>query len=98
MAPTVRRDSRGLSCSPILLRLRSPGCGLRHHSFPSRPLSNLACSFPAHGLTMIFLVWLAPGISRFRAVDTDPYPQTVHETTSQLHERFAARRAGPSIA
>ncbi len=27
--------------------------------FPSTPLSNRACGFPAHGLTMIFLMWRA---------------------------------------
>ena len=62
-----------------------------------KPLSNRACSFPAHGLTMIFLVWLAPGTSRSLAVDTDPYLQTVHGTTSPL-DPPAARRAGPSSA
>src|SRR5208282_153777 len=31
---------------------------------PWNPLSNRACRFPAHGLPMIFWVWLARGIAR----------------------------------
>jgi hypothetical protein len=39
----------------------------RHEAYPflSFPFSNRASSFPAHGLTMIFVVRLAPGTSRF---------------------------------
>jgi hypothetical protein len=64
-------------------------------SVSKQPLSNRACGFPAHGLTMILLVWLAPGISRFRATDANPYPQDVHESTSQI-DLAAARLAAPS--
>jgi predicted permease len=44
------------------------GACFRCRSVSMNPLSNRACGFPAHGLTMIFWVWLAPGISRCPSV------------------------------
>jgi hypothetical protein len=62
-----------------------------------QPLSNRACGFPAHGLTMIFLMWLAPGISRFRVTDTNPYPQTFHGSTSQIDPAVALHADPTSV-
>jgi len=44
---------------------------------PWNPLSNRACGFPAHGLPMIFRVWLAPGISLWPLTCADPSRITV---------------------
>ena len=50
--------------------------GTSIHCWPVsiHPLSNRACGFPAHGLPMIFLVWLAPGISRYPRSRCRPIP------------------------
>src|SRR4051812_9394778 len=49
--------------------------GLTADLFPLNPLSNRACGFPAHGLPMIFLMWLASDTSLCHAADTDPVPE-----------------------
>src|ERR1035437_5273425 len=73
------------------------GTGYKSQPVFNKPLSNRACSFPAHGLPMIFFGWLAPGISRSLAADTDPSLQNDHGTTSPL-DPPAARPAAPSSA
>src|SRR6266852_7079571 len=40
--------------------------------FPCNSLSNCACGFPAHSLTMILMMWLASDSARYLAADADP--------------------------
>src|SRR4030081_2953533 len=40
--------------------------------FPCNPLSNCACGFPAHSLTMIFVMSLAPDSTPCLAADAGP--------------------------
>jgi len=76
LADHTRRLRRVLTAQTLQGALVGHGAvPARGRSVSMDPLSNRACRFPAHGLTMIFSVWLARGISRCPSADANPCPK-----------------------
>src|SRR5207302_11324844 len=62
------------------------------------PLSNRACRFPAHGLTMVLRAWLARDSTQCRAGDRDPSHDGDHGTTPERRDVHAARHRASASA
>ena len=54
--------------SVVLIGRLWRGSSVTAGPFPCNPLSNCACGFPAHSLTMILVMWLAPDSARSRHI------------------------------